>query len=198
MSEYLFYNITELKSPVGVFSIKGGGKTVRFSVRKNTFDVPYEVCENEKSVLTLSSENNYILEIDIDALEAGNTYKICFSAGGMKYCASDEHTEALSVTLNGRTVGLGMYDPNDEEKLRQAFAYSKQTGCYRQGKIAAPPSYDESKFCGYLIEPSDDGSGYLFKVLDDATAKICFSAAWIENGNIPAQECESAIGFWLT
>lgn len=200
MGEYDFCNITELASPVGIFTVKYEEKKIPFSIKKNNFDIPFEVydSENKNVVAMLRTETNYSLIIDLNNLEIGRTYKISFSAGKLEYFGSDEHTEALTTTINGCSVGIGMYNPNDDEEIEQSICYSKQMGYYTQKMIIAPPLYDETKFREYIIKQAEDKTGYYFKVLDNTLDKITFLVAWIENKNLPAVEYEGALSFWLT
>lgn len=198
MSDYLFHNITELKSPIGTFSVMYKEQKVPFSVAKNSFDIPYDVYEDEKIVKTFTTETNYSLEIDVCNLKIGEVYKLSFSAGILEFCDSDERTVALATTEDGWTVGVGMYNPNDDGELEQAIEYSKEKGYYAQKVIIEPPQYDESRLKGYSIWQSDDKSGFTFKLLDDTVKTIYFSVAWIKCEVDSEDDCEGAIGFWLT
>lgn len=200
MGEYVFCNITELASPVGIFTVKYQEKRIPFSIKKNNFDIPVEVydSENRNVVAMLQTETNYALIIDFSNLEIGITYKISFSCGNLKRFDSDEHTEALTTTINGYSVGIGMYNPNDDEEIEQSICYSKQRGFYTQKMIIEPPSYDETKFRGYTIKQAEDKTGYYFKVLDNTLDKITFLVAWIENKSLSANKYEDALSFWLT
>lgn len=68
MGEYDFCNITELASPVGIFTVKFEEKKIPFSIKKNNFDIPFEVydSENKNVIAMLRTETNYSLIIDID------------------------------------------------------------------------------------------------------------------------------------
>ncbi len=41
MEKYIYTNITELICPIGEFSVYHNNQKISFSVRKNSYDVPY-------------------------------------------------------------------------------------------------------------------------------------------------------------
>jgi len=200
MKEFLFQNISELSSPVGAFVVSDGIRYIPFSIKKNGFNQPYEIYDsNNKSIVaTLTTDTNYTLVIDMKDLKIGQSYKISCSSVKLERFDSDECTEAMTATLNGWSVGIGMHNPNEEEELRQAIFYSKTMKHDLAKVIVAPPSYDETKMRGYYIEQSSDSTGYTFKVLDTSLDYIYFEIAWIKNVSLPALEYEAAISFWLT
>ena len=72
MQELIYENITELKTPVGYFFVTDGNVSIPFSVRKNTFDVPYHIYDNKRQVIgELNTETNFDLVIDTSKLKSG-------------------------------------------------------------------------------------------------------------------------------
>ena len=104
MEEYIYPDINELLCPIGKFSVCYENKKIPFSVRKNSYNVPY---------YDITTETNYALDIDTDLLEINKQYNIVFSEGGLHFRGSDEHTESLTNTIGKWSVGIGSYDMND-------------------------------------------------------------------------------------
>lgn len=199
LSEYIYKNIKKLQMPVGYFKVVSiFNESIPFSIVKNPYDYPYPIYDDSDQLIEeISIDTNYKLIIETENLSVGSMYQVFFSGGNLNYSISDEHTEAITTLINGWTVGIGMYNPNDEEELKQAIRYSKEKGFYQQHAIIHPPQYDESKFSQYVIKNYDQ-SGYWFKLLDKSVSTISFFVAWMENKNLPDLECDSAIGYWLT
>lgn len=185
MDELIFQNIEELITPIGSFTVTEGEKKIPFSVSKNQFDLPYEVYgkDNKSVIATIQTQTNYDIIINVSDLEIGHSYKLAFSEK-MVFCDSDEHTEALSITKDNWSVGLGMYDPND--------------GVINSMWPASKAEIDESVFVRYSIEASPGSTGYIFKLLDKSFPRIYFPVAWVKNEGLPPIEYESALGYWLT
>ena len=195
MDEYIYRRIFSLKAPIGEFTITNKGIPIVFSVLKNPYNQPYGASEDDDSGIT--TDTNYVLQIDVDSLEVGETYKVAFSLP-LDYCDSDEHTEALCISKNGWSVGLGMLDPNDEVKMDQYIFISHEENNQRYFFLQEPPCFDRSNFVNYDVERSEDKTGYSFTLLDRSAEKISFLAAWIENNEYSVDDCEAALGFWLT
>ena len=105
MKQYIYKNISVLSCPVGEFSVCHGNEKIPFSIRKNSYNVPY---------YDITTETNYALDIDTNLLTLGKQYNIVFSGGGLHFCGSDEHTESLTNTLDKCSVGIGSFDMNDD------------------------------------------------------------------------------------
>lgn len=116
----------------------------------------------------------------------------------MHYGDSDEHTEAVSGTANGYSIAIGSYDPNDDEKLDQAYEYTEKLGDLAGNMIICPPKYDESRFERYDVDMLEDYSGFRFHLIDGSERKLYFSIAWIKNELSDPSEYEAAVGFWTT
>ena len=193
-------NIIELQTPIGLITITDGSTKIPFKIRSNAFNIPFEVydSDNKNTGKQLRADANYTLSIETSAFEIGHIYKIVFSTGNLRYVASDEQTEALAVTTAGWTLGIGMYDPNEDKKTAQFLKYLSKTKWVEQEITAIPCAYDETKFCKYMIEQSADQSGYTFHLLDRTVKNIYFNVAWIKHQEIEPLVYENAIGFWLT
>ena len=105
MEQYIYKNIYELSCPIGNFSVCHGEEKVPFSIRKNSYNVPY---------YDVTTETNYALDIDTNLLNLRKQYNIVFSEGGLHFCGSDEHTESLTNTIDKWSVGIGSFDMNDD------------------------------------------------------------------------------------
>ena len=193
MDEYVFKNIKRLETPVGYFNITEGGKEIPFSVRKNGFNIPAEI--DDKGIEKLTTDTNYEIVISTKTIEVGRRYKVSFNGCKLKYCASDENTDCRTATINGWSVGLGMYDPNDSEWTEQYLYYLDYVKeIYPNREFIC----DKTKYKEYDINLSEDDSGYEFLLLDKSRNEIVFLAAWIKNEKYPQIEYEGALGFWLT
>ncbi|MBQ8302129.1 MAG: hypothetical protein IJX97_01090 [Clostridia bacterium] len=104
MEKYIYTDITELLCPIGEFSVCYENIKIPFSVRKNSYDVPY---------YDVTTETNYALDIDTNLLEIKKQYDIVFSEGGLHFRGADEHTESITNTIGKWSVGIGSFDIND-------------------------------------------------------------------------------------
>ncbi|MBQ5755568.1 MAG: hypothetical protein IIV90_07840, partial [Oscillospiraceae bacterium] len=158
-------NTTELTTPVGVFSVWDGQEKVPFSVCRNLMCSPWDVYDEayENVVGTIYTETNYTIAMKAEKLLAGKEYRISFSNGIWEYCGGDEHTSCYCTTIDGWMVGIGAYDPNDEEKDDQMVEYSQKNGYLAKGDYRDPPFYDESRFKGYTVWNLERLNGYKFK-----------------------------------
>lgn len=104
MEAYIYKNIISLAAPVGSFVVCHGKEKIPFSVRKNSYNVPY---------YDVTTETNYALDIDTSLLTIGKQYDVVFSEGGLRFCGSDEHTESITTTIGSWSVGIGSFDMND-------------------------------------------------------------------------------------
>ena len=196
--EYIYENITELITPVGFFAVYDGNLKIPFSVVRNTMDVPCDVYDDSGEVVgTIHSENNLQIIIESKDLQIGKEYIIEFSHGQWEYCDSDEHTVCYCTTVNNWVVGIGAYDPCDEQKDEQMWEYSEQKGILDRNSWQKPPSYDESRFEKYTIEALDDFRGFRVRLVDYKAEYILIQVAWLQVAEFPVREYESAMGLWL-
>lgn len=192
---WVYRCITSLETPCGeVLVVDQEERRCRFSVRKNPYCPDYYLAYGAGE--RINTENNYLLCVDADDLQAGRMYRVYLAGAPLRFGDSDEHTEAVSGTWNGYSIAIGAYDPNDEEKMRQAVEYSLRAGI--TGRIVPPLRYDESRFVKYDVELLADCSGFRFRLLDRSVREVKFPVAWIENGNGEQGEYEAAVEFWTT
>ena len=189
-NEIIYSNITELTTPVGSFRVSSdSGEVLPFSVVRNPWDHPTEVCDENGNVIgQIETKTDYQILIDADSLEIGKTYKIIFSSGQWQFCDADEHTVCFHSIIGKYAVGIGAYDPNDEEKFDQMC---------KLGLCREPDEYDESKFTGYTVYSTETLNGFSFKKFDDSIEKITFLAVWISMDGYSPTEYENALGLWL-
>ena len=198
---FIYKGIDALQTPVGCFTVSNGNERIRFSVARNCYDMPYGVYDHASQTVIgkIHTDTNYHILIDTSKLNIGTTYTVAFSSGIWGYCDSDEHTACYSTIIGNWAVGIGAYDPNDEEKLDQALKYSEKTGLLKKNRIIEyPDQFDESLFTSHTIEFSPDLRGFEFKILDKSLAEISFEVAWIQIKDDYASDFYiSALGFWL-
>lgn len=194
--EYVFLDIKDLITPVGKFSVYCGDEKIPFSVVRNTFDIPCPVYnENNDVTDKINISDTYHIIISTSVLEIGSVYKVVFSCGEWEFEGSDEHTVCYCSVIENWAVGIGAYDPNDDEKTAQMFNYSKINGF---SKIMIPDKYDESKFKSYVVQVLPEKNGYSFRLLDKSWEYIKFQAEWIEIKEYRAEDYKDALSFWLT
>ncbi len=196
MQEFIYENITELETPVGYFFVTDGDNSIPFSIRKSTFDIPYQIYDDNHQVVDeLNTETNYDLVIDVDNLKTSCYYHIGFSGGTLSFGGSDEHTEAVVATIGNWSVGIGSYNPNEDEELEQAILYTGKD----KGYIQYPTVFDETKFVRYIVSSAfESENGFDFKLLDYSYSEIVFRVAWIKNDSCDKETYEDALDFWLT
>lgn len=198
--DWVYRDIDVLPTPCGEITVVDeNNRRCRFSVRKNPYSPDYHMfygTENEKPINT---DTNYLLCVCADDLELKNTYRICLTGTALHYGDSDEHTEAVSGTANGYSIAIGAYDPNDDEKISQAYEYSSAQGYLAQKRLVPPSRYDESRFERYVVEMPEDHSGFSFRLLERSVKEIIFRVAWVKhNENAEYSEYEAAVEFWTT
>lgn len=193
-----FQNTQELGTPVGSFSVFCGEKRMPFSVTMSKSSIPVEVIDSDGVFVGLISPDS-ICEVLIDAqdLEGGKEYVIMFSSGKWDYCDSDEHTTCYCTHIGDWIVGIGAYDPNDEEKEDQARRYSGEQGYLQRGALQDPPFFDEKSFKKYTVEALSDLQGYKFKVYDKDFDYVRFDVAWVRVKDFPVDAYTEALGIWL-
>lgn len=195
----IFKNIDKLYTPVGEFVVESeNGERISFCVRNNLFDIPYEVGDNASQVTgIINTDTNYCIVIEADKLQVGIKYRIYFTAGNWEFCDSDEHTNCYNTVIDDWVVGIGAYDPNDEEKENQARDYSKKMGYLERGFVKMPSKYDESNFRAYSVEVLNELNGFEFILFDKSKDSVVFETAWIKVEKYPTIEYERALGLWL-
>lgn len=198
--DFVYRDIDVLSTPCGEITVVDeNDQRCRFSVEKSSYTPDYELfygTENEKSINT---DTNYLLCVPADDLVLKHTYRICLTGTALHYGDSDEHTEAVSGTANGYSIAIGAYDPNDDEKINQAYEYSSAQGYLAQKMLVSPPEYDESSFEQYDVEMLEDCSGFSFRLLERSVKEIHFRVAWVKhNENADFSEYEAAVELWTT
>lgn len=186
-------------TPCGaIIVINENNEKCRFSVKQNPYHPEYHLFYGTEHEEAVHTDTNYFLCIHTYDLKLGETYKIRLIGSQLHFGDSDEHTEAVSGTSNGYSIAIGSYDPNDEEKLRQADEYSFRQGLLSRNKICFPSQYDERCFVKYDVEMLDDYSGFSFRLLENSIQEINFLVAWIENKHEGLLDYEGAVEFWTT
>lgn len=199
MIHHLPKNALELSTPVGNFAVFDGTRRISFSIIQNPSNEAAEVYDTTGAMVGyIQTDNNYQLLIDPGPLEIGKKYVILFSAGEWEYCNSGQHAVCYFSLIDHWMVGIGAYDPNDDQKTEQAWHHSKQFGYLEKGFIQHPPVYDESSFSEYTVEPLADRCGFTFKLFDKAFDYVRFEAAWIHVDNNQINRYTNALGLWLS
>ena len=143
---YLYEDIEELKTPVGSFTIKSLRGKIKFSVKKNILNLACRVTdENDNEIGKIQTDTNYSILIKTDQLSVGVDYEIVFSCGKWEYCDSDEHTTCYDTIIKDWVVGIGAYDPNDQEKEDQIWKQAKEKRLLDKGYVQELEKYDESR-----------------------------------------------------
>lgn len=196
---WIHRHIDFLPTPCGEITVTDGtGSRIRFSVKANPFRPDYHLfCGTEKEE-AINTDTNYLICIQGRDLRKGHVYKICLTGSQLQYGDSDEHTEAVSGTSNGYSTAIGAYDPNDDEKMKQAYKHSKKHGFLAHKMIVSPSQYDETQFVKYDVEMLKDFSGFAFHLIESFLEEINFPVAWIKNKNRDPLDYEAAVEFWTT
>ena len=191
-------HMQKLTTPVGSFSVFCDKVMMPFCVVENKCFISAEVYDNDGSVIgTILPDSICEVLIDVKDLEVGTEYAIMFSLGKWNYCDADQHTTCYHAYIGDWVVGIGAYDPNDEEKENQARRYSVEQGFLQQGFILDPPSFDEQSFKRYTVEALTDLRGYKFKVYDKDFDYVRFDVAWVRVKNFSVNAYTEAMGMWL-
>ncbi len=197
--DWVYRDIDVLPTPCGQISvIDENDRKYRFSVEKTSYSPDYHLFYGTENEKTINTDTNYYLRVHTDDLVLKHTYKIFLTGSVLHYGDSDEHTEAVSGTANGYSIAIGAYDPNDDEKIRQAFEYSSVQGRLPQNMLVQPPRYDESCFGEYDVEMLEDYSGFSFRLLERSVKEIVFRVAWVKNDYTAPSEYEAAVELWTT
>ncbi len=184
-------DIDRLITPCGeVVVTDEKGERVLFSVRRYGF-APYRIFVGTPDEQVIEPIANYEICIDSRRLRLGERYRIRMSGIRLEFGGADERTIGVVGTANGYSLGLGAYDPNDEEKMDQDIAASEDRLLY-----------DKSRFVQYDLEMLPDFSGFSFELLDRSVAELRFPVAWIGNPrpeNARFRDAyEGAVNCWTT
>jgi len=188
-----------LQTPCGkVYIIDECGVRIPFTLRKNTYDCEYD-CEDEAGkTKIISTDTNYNIVVDVSSLQLKKEYKVMFEGATLEFGGSDERAVCISGKANGYCIALGSHLPNDDERMEQAYEYSKKMGYLEHRTIQDPPEFDESKFVQYDADILDDYSGFRFHLVDFSRKEILFPIAWIKSEPEYEQHFQSAVEFWTT
>lgn len=196
---WIYRHVDFLSTPCGEIMVTDENeKKIRFSVKENPYRPDYRLFYGTENEEVVNTNTNYLICIQACDLMIGHMYKICIKGGQLHFGSSDEHTAAVSGTLNGYSIAIGSYDPNDEEKLEQAYKYSEKQGFLARNMIIHPSQYDESQFVEYDVEMLENHSGFAFRLLDDSIQEIEFPVAWIKNEYENLLDYEEAVELWTT
>lgn len=188
-----------LFTPCGdILVVDRAGKQIPFTVKENSYGTDYELTNSKGERKDVNTKTKYDVLLDVADLTLDEEYKICLHGAKLHYGDSDEHTECVSGSANGYSIAIGAYDPNDEDKMDQAYAYSKATGYLAKRVLVCPPEYDESKFIRYDVEMLEDCSGFRFRLIDLSWPTVIFPVAWIKNEPGEEMYYEGAVEFWTT
>ena len=176
--------------------VDGQGRKCRFSVEKNPYQADYRLFCGTGRERVLHTETNFLLRVPASELRLGEPCRVRLTGTRLGFGGSDEHTEAVSGSANGYSIALGAYDPNDDEKQRQAYVYSQQQGLLARRVILPPPQYDKSRFVRYEVDMLKDCSGFCFRLLEET--EVCFPVAWVACEPEYREEYEAAVEFWTT
>ena len=191
-----YNDINSFITPVGEFVVQSEtGEFIDFSVKRYADEREVDIGED---MYTIHTDNHYILKINIDNLQIGTKYKIYFSEGKWEYCDGDEHTVCYSTVIDDWVVGIGAFDPTDEEKIDQAWAYSKENGWLDKHMMLYPPHFDESKFKAYSVSGLEELNGFEFVVYDKSRDTVVFGVAWVKKEDYPLAAYNYALGLWLS
>ena len=191
--EYVFKDIKRLETPVGYFSITDGEKEIPFSVMKKSYSV--DIYGGSDEVLReVNTDTHYSIALETKNLDLGKLYNFLFSSV-LEEAQDDDGQYSRYGTIGNCVVGIGMFNPNDEDELDQCFEYSKKMGI--EHALVEPPFYDEKNFHIYSMKYSDDRKGFVFKLLDRSREIIFFDAVWITEGEYSLEDCEEAVEIWV-
>ena len=172
---WIYENIDCLTTPCGDITVTDeNGKKIVFSVEKILYDIEPDLFPgiDEKEIIDLDTK--YEINIDVDDLKVGQSYKICLTGSKLGDGGSDEYWWAVSGTSNGYSIAIGAYDPNDHE-------------------------VDKSKYESYSLERLYDYSGFVFHMLDKSAKCVFFDVIWIKNKKAGLEaEYESVVECFAT
>lgn len=195
---WVYKDILFLSTPCGdVVVTDDEGRCLPFSIRKNPYCPDYHLFYGTEKERTYNTDTNYCVCISTQDLMIGQSYKIRLVGCQLNFGDSDEHTEAVSGSRRGHSIAIGAYDPNDDEKIKQGYTYTRKKWG-NINAIFAPPQYDESRFVQYDVEMLNDYSVFSFHLIDTSLTEIEFKVAWIKHQVEYAAEYEAAVEFWTT
>ena len=171
----LFTDITEFRLPTGVVSIKDSrGNPVPFTVKRSYGHHVRAVLDKKKERLLkyIHTDDDYVIVVDCDRLVVGEEYVYRFD-GEYKYSdySSDEHCYSNGGFSGEYAVAIGTQDFNDDNR------------------------YNNTPFWFYEVYPSEDISGYHFKLINKERDNIFFRLAWMKADYFP-EEVLSTLVDW--
>lgn len=144
------------------------------------------------------ADANYQIYIATRDLKIEMSYTLKFYGCKFHYKAGDDHTISLTETFGEYSLGLGVYDPNDDEKMNQAYGYSKEKGYLERKFITEPRKYDTNKFIQYSLEVLENMSGHSYKLINISFEYIYFPVACIFIDSFDFDIYEDAMDFWVS
>ena len=162
-------HVMELKTPVGVFRVSDGERTIPFDIRKNRFlDSPWKVRDDEGiAVGVIDTDAKYSIYIPLGDLETDRDYTITFSNGVWEQLGVMDTGYCYHTLIDDWVVGIGGQDP------------------------------DESHSIYYAVYPLDQNNGYRFRIFDKVRANAHFDVAWVQTGPYRLKNYEDALYSWL-
>lgn len=199
MVRWVHQHIVSLSTPCGEIAVTDEkGRRISFSVKENPYHPDHHLFYGTENEEVLNTDTNYLICIQTRDLTMGQPYQITLSGGQLHDGGSDEHTAAVSGTLNGYSIAIGAYDPNEEEKLRQACKHAEGSDRLSRKRIALPAQYDESRFIQYDVGMLENYAGFAFRLLGSSIEEIVFPVAWVRNKYPNLPEYEDAVELWTT
>ncbi|MCR4654603.1 MAG: nuclear transport factor 2 family protein [Lachnospiraceae bacterium] len=161
--------VNELVTPVGVFQVSDGEKTIPFDIRPNHFlDRPWKVRDDtDIAVGTIDTDSKYSIYVPLLDLEIGREYTISFSAGEWKKLGDMDGGYCYNTVIKDWVIGIGADDPDGNRSLF------------------------------YSVYPLAENNGYRFSIIDKGRANAHFDVAWVKIGQHRPKDYEDAVYSWL-
>ena len=124
--------IDSLATPCGCICIvDAAGNKAPFSLRENPYRPACHYNDADGVEREPQTDTNHLIMVGPALLRRGETYRITLSEKILALGNSDERTICVSGMANGYSIAIGAYDPNEEEKMRQAERYSRDTVAFQ-------------------------------------------------------------------
>lgn len=161
--------VMELETPVGVFRVSDGERTIPFDIRKNRFlDKPWKVRdEDDIAVGVIDTDAKYSIYVPLEDLETERDYTISFSDGVWEQLGAMDTGYCYHTLIDDWVVGIGGQDPDDSHSIF------------------------------YAIYPLDKNNGYRFRIFDKVRTNAHFDVAWVKTGQYLLKNYEAALYSWL-